>query len=71
MPQHTATARVTLMIEVDVAGTWGSDSPIAKVYTQAAEEAAGHVRNLIGQNPDVRLVGEPQTQKVVADIERF
>lgn len=39
----TTSARVTVEVEV-VCGSWGEQSKLDQVYSQAAEEAEGHLR---------------------------
>ena len=47
----SATAKVTLTVEVAVSSTWGDDCPISQIHKQAAEEAMNILRNHIGRVP--------------------
>ncbi len=62
-----AGARVTLTIEISSLGSWGGDCTVAQIYKQAAEEAVGRLRNLIGKHQlmhSMKIVGEPQVTGV-------
>lgn len=68
---HSATARVTLHLEIDVDSTWGADCSIQQVHAQAVDGARGAIRNLLDKNPDqrrrMRVVGDPIISAVIVE----
>lgn len=64
----SATARVTLTLEVEVSSNWDADCSIAQVYEQAEREAKGAIRHLIenGERPcRFKIVGESSAIAVI------
>ncbi len=60
----TASAIVTVTVEVPVPGGWGSDCTIEQVNRQASEKAQSMLNNAIGPTK-FRLVGDPKVKKVI------
>jgi hypothetical protein len=66
--QTTAKARVTLIVEVEVRGTWGDDCTVAQVHKQAAEEACGAIRNAADRH-DIKIIGEQKVDMITTTRE--
>lgn len=69
-----ATAKVRLLVEVDVNSSWGKDCGVEQIHKQAADEAQGVIRQMY-QKPDeyrnrVRIVGPPEVIAVIVKTER-
>ena len=65
--KYSATARVTLTLEVSVGSSWGEDCTVKQVHDQAAEEALGFVGKLVADHKDrIRFIGEPAVMAVFA-----
>lgn len=67
--KFTASARVVVSIEVDLATTWGPTCPVDQIYKQAIEGAAGAVFKQIKDNPNMRVVGKPRVTAVMTTKE--
>lgn len=68
--EYTATARVTLTVEVLIRSHWGTGCTIDQVHKQAAEEAVGFIENQVSQKfPEARarlhIVGKPKVDAVI------
>lgn len=73
--RHTATARVTMTLEILVGGGgWGPECTVAQVWKQAADGAANDVQRMLqvyresgmGSGSVIRVVGEPVVTAVLA-----
>lgn len=60
-----AKARVQVLLEFPVNGTWPHDCSLAQVFVQARQEALAAVRKWTGDRPDIRIMGEPVVTAVV------
>lgn len=63
----SATAIVTLTLEVTRLGVWGGDCRVDQVYKQGAEEAIYALRNASGElsRMGLRVIGQPIVRSVV------
>jgi hypothetical protein len=59
----TATARVTLTVEIDIGSTWGDDCKLSQVYDQAKEQAVTAVKNVFQSR--VTIIGVPTVNAIV------
>lgn len=50
-----ATARVTVVLVVDLGASWGADCSVGQVFAQAADDARGRVTRLIGTGNGVSI----------------
>jgi hypothetical protein len=69
--QLIANARVTVTLELDGGGPWGSDCKMDQVYKQAADHAVGTLRRMM-QETKVRalIIGEPVVVAVLTEEKR-
>lgn len=65
--RKTATARVTLTVEIDVRSTWGDGCDIAQVYRQAEDQARGYLRNAFEKEKRARVSGKPKIVAVISE----
>lgn len=73
-PKKTASARVTVTIEIDVRASWGDDCRVGQVHDQASREALGQLRQLIEADGhalrQMRIVGTPKVVAILATREQ-
>ena len=63
----SATARVTVTLEIVVPSSWGKDCPVSQVYRQAAESAVSTIYHAIrASNIKATVVGKPEVTTVIA-----
>lgn len=63
----TATARVTVTLEIIVPDSWGKSCPISQVYRQAADSAVGTINHAIrASNIKAKIIGTPEVTAVIA-----
>jgi hypothetical protein len=70
----TATARVTLTIEIEIPSSWGESCDLAQVHKQASETAVGmlrdhHGKHLIGDGRG-RIIGQPKVNAIITEWPR-
>ncbi len=62
----SASARVTLTVEVDVGSTWGEACQLKQIHKQASEEAVGALmRHIHSGARGMRIVGKPNVTAVL------
>jgi hypothetical protein len=69
---HSASARVTINLEISVGAVWGAEATVAQVHKQAAEEAMHVVADVISnlrRGHAVRTLGEPKVTAILATKE--
>jgi phage baseplate assembly protein W len=66
--RRTASARVTLTIEVSV-GAWGDKCELAQVYQQAEVEARHHVETAFRKEKRARIVGRAKVEAIITTVE--
>jgi hypothetical protein len=70
--KHSASAHVTLTLEVDVGSAWGGNSTVAQVHQQAGDDAVGavlHMINAANRRSWMRVVGQPRVTTVTSTVE--
>lgn len=66
----TASARVTITLELDVTGGgWGHECTIAQVHKQALDGARNRVAEIIKGQHGVKLVGEMKVNVLTFPLE--
>lgn len=63
MAKVTATARMTVMVEIDVESHWGPGCTVEQVHEQAATDAENKIRKIQG----MRIVGNPTLKMITHD----
>lgn len=66
---HSASARVTLEVEIQVSSKWGADCSIQQVHQQALEEASVKLSRVIAESEagGIRIVGNPKISAVIVE----
>ena len=69
---HSARARVTVTLEIDVGSNWGADCTVEQVYKQGAEEAVGRMRNVLDKCGvhNVRIIENPMVTAILTERKR-
>lgn len=62
--KDTATARVTLTIDIRVNGSWGEECTIGQMRDQAKAAAEGAIKRAM-QNYDAKIIGEMKVASVI------
>ena len=62
----SASARVTVTVEIMATSTWGEDCPLSQIRKQAAEEIVARIKR---GAPDVKVIGNPQVVAVLVERE--
>lgn len=65
MPKFMASARMSVLIEVDVTSTWGGGATVEQVHKQAEESARNKLREVKG----LRIIGEPSIKMITHETE--
>lgn len=65
-----ATAKVTVVLEIDGASGWGEECTVRQVHDQAVAGARGTLQRLLKDAAGVRLIGEPALGQVTIKEER-
>ena len=60
----SASAIVTLRVEVSIMQSWGDDCTVAQVKKQARDSALRIVGILIDKREDVKLVSQPEVKAI-------
>lgn len=55
MPELIATAKVEIVVEVEV-GSWGKDCTFSQLERQASEEALNKVKRVLGVDNSIRVL---------------
>ena len=64
------TAKVQITLEVILSQPWHGDCPASQVAKQAKASAEVRVNNLLRtSHPEIRIIGKPLVQMVVAELE--
>lgn len=59
-------ARVTLLLEIDLDGSWSSDTKINQVHRQATDSALGQISKIIKEAKiTCRIIGTPQVNAII------
>jgi transcription elongation GreA/GreB family factor len=66
--RHTASARVTVTVDVAVTDGWGPECTVSQVYKQAADVAANRIRALAKEG--LTLIGQPKVTAVLVPQDR-
>lgn len=64
----TASAIVTLTIEIESYSSWGPECSVDQIHSQAAKEVTSQVKKALkeGRCGVTRLIGEPLVRSVIA-----
>lgn len=68
--QRTATAVVTLTLEIKVDGSWGDNCTIGQINDQASQEAIGFIRQNCQAKvvrDRLKIVGTPKVKSVMVE----
>jgi hypothetical protein len=72
--KKTASARVTVTVEIDVGSSWGDDCSVGQVHDSASREALGKLRHLIETDGhalrQMRIIGAPKVVAIIATREQ-
>lgn len=60
-------AKVTVVLSVDITDVWGGDCPMSQVNKQARESAIGHIARLAKQDPCVQILEAPKVTAVITE----
>lgn len=64
----TATAKVTVTLEITGLGCWEEDCPLSQIKEQATEGAIGKLSKLVqAYRDDFKIIGVPKCQAVLVD----
>lgn len=67
----SATARVSLTIEISVGDSWGEDCKMDQVYRQAADSAIGRLQRIVSDakvvHGGIRVIGEPKVTAILTE----
>lgn len=67
----TATARVTMTIEVDTdGGAWGHDCTVAQVYKQALDGVRNRMEVLFRRERGIRIQGEMKVTMIAFPVKK-
>lgn len=64
----SARARVRLTVDVAIESTWGDECGLGQVFSQAADEAVGLIRQIDGERRyagRLTVIGEPIVEAVI------
>lgn len=66
-----AKARVSVLLEVSLSDTWGSDCQLDQVYKQAKDSAMNMIHRKMtgGGQRDIRIIGDPKVTAILTQME--
>jgi hypothetical protein len=60
-------AVVTVMLEVKLSDTWGSECRIDQIFKQAVDGAKQRIDKMLGSDPDIRIKGKPKVEAILVE----
>lgn len=67
MMKLSATAHVSVLVEVHISRPWDATTAAETIHKQASEEATAVLRRLTDKESALRIIGDPQVRMIITE----